>query len=79
MIRPALQIVRTRAGVKRVAGMYLVITRDQRVFFFTDATVNIDPTSEDLAEIAVLASAGRRTMMRLCSTTTARCAPATPR
>ncbi|MBI5305813.1 MAG: NADP-dependent malic enzyme [Chloroflexi bacterium] len=56
VIRPALQIVHTREGVKKAAGMYIVITRDQRVFFFTDATVNIDPSSEDLAEIAILAA-----------------------
>ncbi len=56
VIRPALQIVKTRAGVNKVAGMYIVITKDQRVFFFTDATVNIDPSAEDLAEIAILAS-----------------------
>ena len=56
VIRPALEIVHTRAGVKKAAGMYMVITRDQRVFFFTDATVNIEPNAEDLAEIAILAS-----------------------
>ncbi len=56
VIRPALQIVHTRGGVKKAAGMYIVITRDQRVFFFTDATVNIDPSVEDLAEIAMLAA-----------------------
>jgi malate dehydrogenase (oxaloacetate-decarboxylating)(NADP+) len=54
VIRPALQIVKTRPGVNKVAGMYIVITQDQRVFFFTDATVNIDPSAEDLAEIAIL-------------------------
>ncbi|MBI5649164.1 MAG: NADP-dependent malic enzyme [Chloroflexi bacterium] len=56
VIRPALQIVHTRAGVKKAAGMYIVITRDERVFFFTDATVNIEPSAEDLAEIAILAA-----------------------
>jgi len=56
VIRPALQIVKTRAGVNKVAGMYIVITQEQRVLFFTDATVNIDPTAEDLAEIAILAA-----------------------
>ncbi len=60
VIRPALQIVHTRPGVKKAAGMYIVITRDQRVFFFTDATVNIDPSTEDLAEIAILASDAAR-------------------
>jgi malate dehydrogenase (oxaloacetate-decarboxylating)(NADP+) len=56
VIRPALQIVHTRAGVRKSAGMYIVITRDERVFFFTDATVNIEPSAEDLAEIAILAA-----------------------
>jgi len=60
VIRPALEIVHTRPGVKKAAGMYMVITRDQRVFLFTDATVNIDPSAEDLAEIAVLASDAAR-------------------
>ncbi len=55
VLRPALQIVHTREGVRRVAGLYIMIVRD-RVFFFTDATVNIDPTAEDLAEIAILAA-----------------------
>ncbi len=56
VIRPALQIVHTKEGVKKAAGMYIVITKDQRIFFFTDATVNIEPSSEDLAEIAILAA-----------------------
>lgn len=60
VIRPALQIVKTRVGVNKVAGMYIVITKDQRVFFFTDATVNIDPSAEDLAEIAILAAHAAR-------------------
>jgi len=60
VIRPALQIVHTRPGVKKAAGMYIVITRDQRVFFFTDATVNIDPRADDLAEIAILAADAAR-------------------
>ncbi|MBI5032775.1 MAG: NADP-dependent malic enzyme [Chloroflexi bacterium] len=56
VIRPALEVVHTRSGVCKAAGMYMVITRDQRVYFFTDATVNIAPTAEDLSEIAILAS-----------------------
>ncbi|MEX1184157.1 MAG: NADP-dependent malic enzyme [Gemmatimonadota bacterium] len=54
-IRPALQVIRLREGVSRVAGMYCVIVRD-RVLFFADATVNIEPTTEELAEIAVSAA-----------------------
>ncbi len=55
VIRPALQIFHTRPGVHRAAGLYLMILRD-RVYLFTDATVNIEPTAEDLAEIAILAA-----------------------
>ena len=39
----------------RAAGVYIMIVEDQ-VYLFTDATVNIDPTAEDLAEIACLAA-----------------------
>ncbi|MFZ4816114.1 MAG: phosphate acyltransferase, partial [Phototrophicaceae bacterium] len=53
VIRPALQIVGTRAGVKHASGVYIVIIK-QRVYFFTDATVNIDPDAETLSEIAIL-------------------------
>ena len=51
-IRPYLEIVKTAPGIKTPAGMYIVITRG-RVTFFADTTVNIDPTAEDLADIAV--------------------------
>jgi len=53
IIRPALQVVGVAEGVQRVAGMYIVIVRD-KIYFFADATVNIDPTADDLAEIAIL-------------------------
>ncbi|HEV8231717.1 MAG TPA: NADP-dependent malic enzyme [Thermoanaerobaculia bacterium] len=59
-IRPALQIVGTAPGVRRVSGLYALIFKD-RTFFFADTTVNIEPTAEDLAEIALLtADAVRR-------------------
>ena len=52
-IRPALQIHGLRTGVRRVSGAYVLIFRD-RIFFLADTTVNIDPSAEELAEIAVL-------------------------
>jgi malate dehydrogenase (oxaloacetate-decarboxylating)(NADP+) len=52
-IRPALQIVGTRSGVRRVSGAYVLILQD-RLFFLADTTVNIDPGPEELAEIALL-------------------------
>jgi malate dehydrogenase (oxaloacetate-decarboxylating)(NADP+) len=55
VIRPALQIHHTAKGATRAAGVYIMIIED-RVYLFTDATVNIDPTAEDLAEIACLAA-----------------------
>jgi malate dehydrogenase (oxaloacetate-decarboxylating)(NADP+) len=55
VIRPALQIHHTAPNAKRAAGVYIMIVED-RVYLFTDATVNIDPSAEDLAEIACLAA-----------------------
>ena len=54
-IRPALQLIQLKEGVRRVAGMYCVIVGN-RVLFFADATVNIEPSSEELAEIAISAA-----------------------
>jgi len=51
-IRPALQIIGLRDGVTRASGMYL-LALEQRAMFFADATVNIQPTAEQLAEITV--------------------------
>jgi len=55
VIRPALQIHHTRAGARLAAGVYIMVV-EERTYLFTDATVNIDPTAEDLAEIAILAA-----------------------
>jgi len=52
-IRPALQIVKTRPGVKHVSGAYLLMFKN-RVVVLADTTVNIDPDAEQLAEIAAL-------------------------
>lgn len=52
-VRPALQIIGTSEGVKKIAGLYMMIFKSQ-MLFIADATVNIDPTAEDLAEIALL-------------------------
>jgi malate dehydrogenase (oxaloacetate-decarboxylating)(NADP+) len=55
VIRPALQIHHAQPGASRAAGVYIMIVKG-KVYLFTDATVNIDPTAEDLAEIACLAA-----------------------
>ncbi|MFN7997921.1 MAG: NADP-dependent malic enzyme [Bryobacteraceae bacterium] len=53
-IRPALQVIEVRQGLRRVAGVYVLITPKGDIYFLADATVNIEPSAEDLAEIAVL-------------------------
>jgi len=55
-IRPALQVIEVRPELRRVAGVYLLITPKGDIYFLADATVNIEPTSEDLAEIAIMAA-----------------------
>jgi malate dehydrogenase (oxaloacetate-decarboxylating)(NADP+) len=52
-IRPALQVIEVRQGLRRVSGVYMLITARSDIYFLADATVNIDPTAEDLAEIAI--------------------------
>lgn len=54
-IRPALRVIKIREGIKKVSGLYMLVMKKE-TFFFADTTVNIDPTAEDLAEIALLAA-----------------------
>src|SRR5436190_354194 len=53
-IRPALRIIGIREGSRRVAGCYAMITQRGDIYLLADATVNIEPSAEDLAEIAIL-------------------------
>ncbi|HEY6090401.1 MAG TPA: NADP-dependent malic enzyme [Gemmatimonadales bacterium] len=55
-IRPALEVIGVEPGRKHVSGIYMMIFR-QQTLFFADTTVNIDPDAETLAEIAT-ATAG---------------------
>lgn len=50
-IRPFLEIVGARKGMK-IAGVYMMLFKD-RILFFGDTTVNIDPSATDLADIAI--------------------------
>lgn len=52
-IRPALQVIGMQEKRTRVAGLYIVMTK-RDTYFFADTTVNVDPTAEDLAEIAIM-------------------------
>ncbi|GAB3893806.1 NADP-dependent malic enzyme [Larkinella knui] len=52
-IRPALQVIGKEAGVKKVAGMYILLTK-RGPLFFSDTTVNFNPTVEEIVEITEL-------------------------
>ena len=54
-IRPALQTIGTEEGVKKIAGMYLMLTK-KGPLFLADTTVNFNPTAEELAEITLMAA-----------------------
>jgi malate dehydrogenase (oxaloacetate-decarboxylating)(NADP+) len=55
VIRPALKIHHTAEGTDHVAGLYIMIV-DAKAYIFADTTVNIDPSADDLVEIATLAA-----------------------
>jgi malate dehydrogenase (oxaloacetate-decarboxylating)(NADP+) len=54
-IRPALQCIGVKEGFKIVSGLYIVVTKKD-IYFFADATVNVNPTADQLAEIAISAA-----------------------
>lgn len=49
-IRPALQVIGKEPGIKKVAGMYIMLTK-RGPLFFSDTTVNFNPTAEEIVEI----------------------------
>ncbi len=54
-IRPALQIIGPMPGIKKVSGMYILMSRFGPLFL-ADTTINFDPTIEELVEITELAA-----------------------
>ena len=53
-VRPALQIIKTKPGISRTSGaMIMVRGRDQEKYIFADCAINVNPTAQELAEIAV--------------------------
>jgi malate dehydrogenase (oxaloacetate-decarboxylating)(NADP+) len=58
-ILPALHVIGVSKGTDRVAGMYIMNT-NKGPFFFSDTTVNVNPTAEQLVEIVGLTAQGVR-------------------
>ncbi len=54
-IKPALQVIGTDDDVRKIAGMYILITK-QGPFFLADTTININPTAQDIVDITLLTS-----------------------
>ena len=54
-IRPALEVVGAHPRAGLVSGMYMLVF-ERHVVFCADTTVNIDPTAEQLAQIAYAAA-----------------------
>jgi malate dehydrogenase (oxaloacetate-decarboxylating)(NADP+) len=52
-IRPALQVIGVQDDVTKVAGMYVMVTKRGPIFF-ADTTINVNPTTDELVEIALL-------------------------
>lgn len=51
-IRPALQIIKTKPGVKRISGYFILLKGEERLFF-ADSAINIDLDAQGMAEVAV--------------------------
>src|SRR5699024_5430960 len=50
-VRPALQIIKTKEGVRKTSGAFVMVREDER-YVFADCAINISLEAEDLAEIA---------------------------
>ena len=57
-VRPALQIIKTKPGVKSVSGAFIMVRGrdDNEKYIFADCAINIDPDANTLADIAVAAA-----------------------
>ncbi|MFC0186914.1 phosphate acetyltransferase [Fictibacillus aquaticus] len=54
-VRPALQIIKTKEGVKKTSGAFIMVKGDEK-YVFADCAINISPSSQDLAESAVVSA-----------------------
>ncbi len=52
-VRPALQIIKTKEGVSRTSGAFIMISPENEKYIFSDCAINIRLTASELAEVAV--------------------------
>jgi malate dehydrogenase (oxaloacetate-decarboxylating)(NADP+) len=55
-VRSLLQVIPLKPGVRKASGLYLATTPRGKLYFLADCAVNIEPSAEDLAEIAICAA-----------------------
>lgn len=51
-VRPALQIIKTKEGIRKTSGVFMMV-REAEKYIFADCAINIAPNSSDLVEIAI--------------------------
>lgn len=51
-VRPALQIIKTKAGVHRISGAFIMQKGDER-YVFADCAINIELDASGMAEVAI--------------------------
>ncbi|AXI01066.1 phosphate acetyltransferase [Sporosarcina sp. PTS2304] len=51
-VRPALQIIKTKPGISRTSGAFIMMKGEERLIF-ADCAITVNPTAKELAEIAV--------------------------
>ncbi|HWO77004.1 MAG TPA: phosphate acetyltransferase [Bacillus sp. (in: firmicutes)] len=51
-VRPALQIIKTKEGIRKTSGAFVMV-RGEEKYVFADCAITISPDAQDLAEIAV--------------------------
>src|SRR5699024_3057991 len=51
-VRPALQIIKTKDDIQKTSGVFIMVRNDEK-YVFADCAINMNPDSQDLAEIAV--------------------------
>lgn len=54
-VRPALQIIKTKPGVSRTSGAFIMLRGgiQQEKYIFSDCAINVNPSAQELAEIAL--------------------------